>query len=112
MVATPTRERIEKILRERICPVCVEALPDGSCGLPPQYPCSMFRHLDRVIDTVTGTRSDSMDLYVERLRTVVCANCRLDAASGDCGQPDDQICPMDTYFPLIVEIIEAEMARG
>ncbi|GMV96574.1 MAG: hypothetical protein HRF43_04600 [Phycisphaerae bacterium] len=112
MVTTSARERIESALRAQICPVCVEVLPDGSCGLPPQYPCALFRHLDRVIEVVATTRSDSMDLYVDRLREVVCAHCRLDEVSGDCRRPDDRVCPLDSYLPLVVEIIESERARG
>jgi hypothetical protein len=112
MVSTDARDRIESQLRKRICPVCVEAQPDGSCGLPAQYPCALFRHLDRVISIVASTSSDSMDGYIRRMREVVCANCRLDQVSGDCGRPDDQVCPLDIYFPLAVEVIEGELAGG
>jgi len=53
-----------------------------------------------------------MEAYTERMREVICSNCRLDQGSGDCGRPDDQVCPLDTYYPLVVEIIEGELAAG
>ncbi len=112
MVSTSTRDRIESELRRRICPVCMEAQPDGSCGLPAQYPCAMFRHLDRVISVVVGTSSDSMDAYTKKRRELVCSNCRLDLVSGDCGRPEDRACPLDIYFPQVVKIIESELATG
>ena len=112
MNPTLARDRIEAVLRKRICSVCIEAQPDGSCGLPAQYPCALFRHLDRVIHIVESTSSDSMAAYVEQMRGVICSNCRLDQVSGDCGRPDDQVCPLDIYYPLVVEIIEQELATG
>jgi hypothetical protein len=112
MESTLARERIETVLRKRICSVCIEAQPDGSCGLPAQYPCALFRHLDRVINIVASTNSNSMAAYTDQMRAVICANCRLDQVSGDCGRPDDQVCPLDIYFPLVVEIVEQELAAG
>lgn len=111
MISAPARDRIEAILRKRICSVCIEAQPDGSCGLPAQYPCALFRHLDRLIGVVMNTRSNRMDEYTRQMRAVICSNCRLDQISGDCGRPDDQVCPLDTYFPLVVETIEEQLAK-
>ena len=110
MVSAPERDRIEATLRRRICSVCIEAQPDGSCGLPAQYPCALFRHLDRVINIVVKTRGNRIDEYTRKMRELICSNCRLDQLSGDCGRPDDQVCPLDIYFPLVVEIIEEELA--
>jgi hypothetical protein len=112
MISTLARDRIESVLRKRICSVCIETQPDGTCGLPAQYPCPLFRHLDRVIKVVAGTKSPLMTAYTDRLREVICSNCRLDQVSGDCGRPDDQVCPLDTYFQLVVEIIESELSAG
>jgi hypothetical protein len=112
MESSQARDRIEAALRKQICSVCIEAQPDGSCGLPAQYPCALFRHLERVINIVTGTSSDTMAAYAAQMRQVICKNCRLDESSGDCGRPDDQVCPLDIYYPLVVEIIEKEMAVG
>ena len=112
MISSVARDHIETALRKRICSVCIEAQPDGSCGLPAQYPCTLFRHLDRVIKVVTGTNSGSMEVYMSRLRELVCSSCRLDLTSGDCGRPEDRICPLDFYFPQVVEIIEKELAAG
>jgi hypothetical protein len=112
MVSSLARDRIETVLRKRVCSVCRQAQADGSCGLPPQYPCALFRHLDRVINIVVSTNSDSMAAYTDRMRAVICSNCRLDQLSGACGRPEDQFCPLDIYFPLAVEIIEKELAAG
>lgn len=112
MVPTLARDRIEAALRSRICTACIEAQPDGSCGLPAQYPCAVFRHLDRVINIVATTPTKSLAAYIDQKRVLICSNCRLDQISGDCSRPDDQVCPLDIYFPLVVEIIEKELAAG
>lgn len=112
MVSILARDRIESALRERICSMCMEAQPDGSCGLPAQYPCTLFRHLDRVINLVAGERPHSMETCKARMREVVCSSCRLDQISGVCSRPHDQVCPLDIYFPLAVEIIERELSVG
>ena len=112
MIPPSARDRIEEKLRRRICSVCSESQPDGSCGLPAQYPCTLFRQLDRVINLVTSAKAESMEAYTRRLREVVCSNCRLDLLSGDCGRPQDRICPLDIYFPQVVDIVEKELAVG
>jgi hypothetical protein len=112
MISASARDRIEEMLRKRICSACIESQPDGSCGLPAQYPCTLFRHLDRVINLVASTSSDSMEVYRQRLREVVCSNCRLDLSSGGCGRPEDRICPLDTCFPQVVRIVRKELATG
>lgn len=112
MVSACARDRIEAELRNRICPACMETQPDGSCGLPAQYPCALFRHLDRVINVVATSESQSLAGYLDQMRAVICSNCRLDQISGDCSRPDDQVCHLDYYFPTVVEIIKQELAAG
>jgi hypothetical protein len=112
MESTLARDRIEALLRKRICSVCIGVQADGSCGLPAQYPCSLFRHLDRVINLVAQTHADPPEVCTHRLREQVCSNCRLDLISGDCSRPADQVCPLETHFPLVVEVIESEIAVG
>ncbi|GMU21636.1 MAG: hypothetical protein AMXMBFR13_17280 [Phycisphaerae bacterium] len=104
-------DRIEQHLRSRICAVCVNAEPDGACGLPAQYPCPLFLHLDQVINVVASTQDDSVSPYVDRLRKIVCSHCRMDS-DGDCEGPAQHICPLDSYFPLVIELIEGELASA
>lgn len=102
---------IEESLRRRVCSVCVEALPDGTCGRPPDHPCPLFARLDEVVDVVRTTSGDSIEPYARRLRVVVCETCEMDE-NGLCSQRDGLECPLDMYFPLVVEVIESELARS
>lgn len=102
------RERIEKKLHERICSACFAKQADGACGLPANFHCPLFEHLDEVIEIVAGIKDDAIDPYIDRLRQLLCSHCRMDA-EGHCSPRDHLDCALDMYFVLIVEIIESEL---
>jgi hypothetical protein len=108
IVMIPFRERVEKKLCERICSVCFAKQADGVCGLPADFHCPLFEHLNEVIEVVAGIEGDNLDPYIDRLRQLVCSNCRMDPA-GHCSTQDHLDCALDMYFVLVVEIINEEL---
>ncbi|MCG8409072.1 MAG: hypothetical protein MI923_28025 [Phycisphaerales bacterium] len=103
--------QIDKRLRERICPSCVRFTGAGTCSLPKNRPCSLFENLAEVVDVVRHTHSRRIDPYVDALRSRVCAACHFEDEHGSCPCRNNVDCGLDTYFPLIVEVIEDELAR-
>lgn len=97
------RERIEARLHERVDGILKEA---GN-RLPPDAFNTLFAHLDEVIQIVANIRDFSTEPYYDKLREVVCAECRQDA-EGNCIRRDDRECGLDAYFPTIVAVIERE----
>ena len=99
-------DSIEKELRARICPNCVRMKRDGSCSLPADRPCSLFRNLEEIVEIVKSTHSRRIDPYVDTLRVQVCDACHFQDDHGQCPCREDVDCALDTYYPLIVEVIE------
>lgn len=102
-------ESIERQLRDKICPNCVRRKRDGSCSLPADRPCSLFSNLEDIVDIVKSTRSRRIDPYVETLRDRVCDACHFQDDHGQCPCRTNVDCALDTYYPLIVEVIEAHL---
>lgn len=97
---------IETRLRKVICPLCVRRTQDGGCSLPPDRPCSLFENLDEVVRIVADTKSPRIDPYVDVLRKRVCDACHFQDDHGRCPCREDVDCALNTYYPLIVEVIE------
>jgi len=102
-------QRIEQRLRSAICPNCVRYTRTGGCSLPPQRPCSLFSNLSTIVDIVISTHAARIDPYVDTLREKVCAACHFEDDHGTCPCRDSLDCALDTYYPLIVDVIEDEM---
>lgn len=97
------RDRIEGRLRERVDSI----LGQSGNRLPADAFNTLFARLDDVIRIVADIRDFSTEPYYEKLREVVCAECRQDD-QGRCVRRDGKECGLDVYFPTIVAIIEKE----
>ena len=97
------RDRIESRLRERVSGIHAET---GN-RLSPDAFNTLFARLDEVIEIVANTRDFSTEPYYQKLREVICANCRQDD-EGKCTRRDNHDCGLDAYFPTIVAVIERE----
>ena len=102
---------IEPRLRERICPVCVWQLANGACGLPAERKCPIFANLDKLIDIVDSTHDDLIDVYVNRTRQHICANCVMGNPE-HCVRRDELECALDLYLSLAIEVIEEQLQLG
>ena len=104
------KERIEARIKESICHACVFRTAEGGCNMPPDRPCPILPQMDKIIEIVRTTHSDRIDPYVERLREVVCRECRQEDEHGRCLIRAHNDCALDDYYALIVEIVEDELA--
>jgi len=102
---------IDERLRATMCPICVRYAADGNCSLPPGRECSLFRNLHKVVAIVRRTHSDRIAAYEPPLRASICAACHHQDDHRCCPKRDDLDCALDTYFPMIVEVIEDELDR-
>jgi hypothetical protein len=114
-MSTISIEDYKNAMRENICGVCVSFAADhqnpARCIHETSGECSLFSHLDDVIETVSNVKSGSIEPYVAALRHRVCANCSHQNKDGVCDVRDSRgpiplWCPLDTYFNLIVGTIE------
>lgn len=100
-----TGQQYWDVLKARICAKCVDGDARGGCRLPHERFCTIQANLPAVVEVVNAVYSPSIEPYVEKLRTTVCKICAL-APGGDCRIREDLECPLDRYFPLVVEVIE------
>jgi hypothetical protein len=103
-------ERVRRRLRDEVCKVCLYRTADGGCDLVPDIDCPILTRVDDIVDIVRSVKADRMDPYVDRLREVICADCRMQNAEGQCDMRDANDCVLDDYFGMIVEIVEEELS--
>lgn len=103
-------QRVAGKLREKICPSCARFTSGRTCSLPKDRPCTLFTNLSGVVEIVRGTHSAKIDPYVDVLRGKVCAACHFEDDHGSCPCRTNVDCALDSYYPLIVETIEEEIA--
>jgi hypothetical protein len=108
-------EKYQEAMREAICGMCVCFAEDrqgaGRCVHENSGQCSLFAHLEEVVDVISGVDSDSIEAYTQTLRRKVCANCDHQDERGICDLRDSRgplpnWCILDAYFNLIVGAVE------
>lgn len=104
-------ERVTDRLRENICRVCIYETSGGGCDLRKDIDCPILSRVGRIIEVVKQVEDSRIDPYVERLREVICAECRMQDDEGHCIMRDQPDCALNDYFPLVVEIVEEELGR-
>ena len=95
-----------RAIHKRICAVCTERTAEGACGLPLGTVCSIELHLPRIVDVVHSVESNMMKDYVPNLREHVCGQCPNQGTDGNCPLRKSVDCPLDRYFPLLVDAVE------
>lgn len=97
------RDRIHQQLSRRF----EQIREESPAPLPHHMFDPVFKHLDAIIDVISGIRDFSTEPYLDRIRAVVCVECtsRPDAS---CALREAEKCGLDAYFPVIVGIIERE----
>jgi hypothetical protein len=105
----------KQAMRDAICTVCVGFTPDERvpkrCIYESSGECTLFTHLDKVVDVASKVKSGNIEPYVLALREQVCANCSHQNEKGICNLRDSRLpvptwCVLDSYFNLIVGVIE------
>ncbi len=93
-------------IRTNVCTKCVDGDGYGNCRLDPSLECTLQNYLPLIVNAVSRIDSDQMDDYVRELRAIMCAQCKYQAVNGYCVLRNEVDCPLDRYFPLVVEAIE------
>lgn len=93
-------------IKERVCRHCIDADSDGNCRLTPDKLCTIEANYDRIVKAILSTRSDRYEDYVAALRENVCENCSYGTPE-NCDDRNLVECPLDRYYPMVVDAIEA-----
>jgi hypothetical protein len=105
-LAPESLRQLEQKFREKICSVCIDRKPDGTCDYDEQGTCTLMQKIPEAVEAISRVDSPYMKPYIESLRTKVCEQCLLRAGNGECGPRDTDRCMLDSYLPLVVELIE------
>ena len=93
-------------VKKRVCMKCIDGDGYSNCLIDPSVDCSLELYFSKIVDVVNRVYSDNIDDYVDQLRANVCAECKYQGMSGSCVLRSEVECPLDRYFPLVVEAIE------
>lgn len=106
-----TLRQLEQRFRDKICAVCIDRKPDGSCDYDQQGTCTLMQKIPEAVEAVSRVDSPYIDPYIESLRKHVCEQCALREVTGECGPRDTDRCMLDSYLPLVVEVIEEHFGQ-
>ena len=101
---TALSQRIEAQLRKRFSKINA----DAAGQLPAGMFDPVFTYLDELIEIVASIRDYSSEPYLDKVRQLICGPQCTQDDSGRCPRRDAQTCALDSYFPIIVGIIEQE----
>lgn len=107
----PTMLEYEEAIRTRVCAHCIDRTGRGICGTQQWNDCALNRYLPEIVRIVNTVKSDSLDEYVLRLRSVICVTCK-ENDQGVCRLRNELDCALDRYYPLIVQTIEEVNTRS
>lgn len=93
-------------VRAGICSNCVDGDVWGDCRLDGAIQCPVPSYLLSVADLVKRGGIESMHDYSGDIRAIVCSQCQQQWGNGRCGMREEIDCPLERYFPQIVEAIE------
>src|SRR5579883_285402 len=97
---------LRALIFEKICKVCPDRNPDGSCDRLTEGSCTLFAKLPEAAAAVLKVHSNQMGPYIEAIRNDVCLRCNLRNPDGSCEVRDTDNCMLDAYLPLLVEAVE------
>ena len=98
--------RLATLVFERICKVCPDRNPDGTCDRLAEGNCTLFKKLPLAAEAVLKVNSHYMKPYIQAIRDNVCIHCELRNPNGSCDPRDTDRCMLNSYLPLVVEAIE------
>ena len=92
-------------IKEKVCTHCIDADQFGNCRISSDKICTIETNYDRIVKSILATKSDRYEDYVAGLRENVCENCSYGAPE-NCDDRNEVECPLDRYYPMIVDAIE------
>jgi hypothetical protein len=101
---------LENVLRRRVCSICANRNPDGSCDLDARRECMLFERLPSIAEAISRIRSEDMEPYVAAIRETVCAECFHQRLDGSCPVREELRCALDRHMVPVVWAIESGLA--
>jgi len=119
-MAAISLDEYKDAMRNAVCRTCVSFVEDRQnstrCGYEKSGQCSLFAHLAEVVETISSTKSASIEPYTKALREALCAKCEHQDKRGVCSlrdsrEPVPSWCVLDAYFNLVVGAVEDVQKR-
>lgn len=101
---------LEDVLRRRVCSICANRNPDGSCDLDARHECILFERLPSLVQTVARVRSEEIGHYVTAIRESICGECFHQRLDGSCRLREEQRCALDRHVVPIIWAVESGLA--
>ena len=102
---------LRSLLWAKIGEVCIDRNVDGTCDKEEEGACTLMEKLPAVTEAILKVRSDRMEPYIQSIRDNVCAYCELRHDDGSCDWRRTDQCMLNSYLPLIIEVIEEYYGR-
>lgn len=91
---------------DRICKVCPDRNPDGTCDRLSEGSCTLISKLPEAVEAILKVYSNQTGAYIEAIRSHVCEHCTERDADRSCLPRDTDHCMLNCYLPLLVEVVE------
>ena len=99
-------ERYWLAVRAGICSKCTDGDIWGVCHLDQAVQCPVPAFLLSVAELVRQGGVKTMQGYETDIRAIVCSRCQQQWGNGRCGMREEVDCPLERYFPQVIEAIE------
>jgi hypothetical protein len=91
-----------RVLRDRVCVLCLDSRDEGECGLAPGRECPLDRQAVAVGRTIRTTPGGRLEDVVVALEGAVCGQCQDGPSSTSCEHRRRGECALWLYLPLVV----------
>jgi hypothetical protein len=104
------RQGFEDAVRRRVCAMCDDRNPEGSCRNPDAHGCALFRYLPELVAVAQHMDKPDVELYVRLVRENVQMQCHNPDPAAKCSFRDTLDCGLEHFLPLVFEAIMEEDA--
>ena len=99
-------QRYIDALRKNVCSICVDSSDEGDCTLTTKELCAVEYYLPKILEVIQSTDSEDLEVYHNKLKNTICAECAASEDKDHCYLREDANCSLDRYFSLIVETVK------
>jgi hypothetical protein len=98
-------------IMQKICAVCPDRNVDATCDRQAEGACTLMAKISPAAQAILKVNSPYMEPYIQAVRDEVCVNCDLRYPDGSCAPRDTDNCMLNSYLPLVVEVIEEHFGK-
>ena len=95
----------------KVCVKCIDGDSNGHCRIGDERECGLNTHFPKIVETILAVESERLEPYLHALRQNVCADCLHQSTDGTCTVRTQVDCPLDRYFPMIIDVIQGVRAQ-